>query len=102
MSYVIDAASKIQERQLEAVTKGQESVLKLVKKVAELAEGAPKAPEQVQNALSPVTGVLGSPADYVRFIAESSSEWTSARLAFQDELVQVLAPAAGDSTADTI
>ena len=91
MSYVIDAATKIHDRQLEAITKGRGGVVKLVKRVAELAEGAPQAPAQVRSLLAPVTSVVGAPTNYVRFVAESSKQQTAALLAFQDEIVAALA-----------
>ena len=53
MSYVIDAASKINEVQLKAVTEGQNAVVELVRIAAEYIDRTPEAPEPVQKLVEP-------------------------------------------------
>jgi hypothetical protein len=102
MSYVIDAASKINEFQLKAVAEGQNAVVELVRKATEFIEGTPEAPESVQKLVEPIESVVGGPAELVRSIAESNKEWAQAWLDFHTRISEVLTPvaesAAGEPT----
>lgn len=94
MSYVIDAASKINEYQLKAVTEGQNAVVELVRKATEYFERVPEAPEPVHKLVEPIESVVGRPAELVRSFAESNKEWTQAWLDFHTKISEVLAPVA--------
>ncbi len=94
MSYVIEAASKINEYQLKAVTEGQDAVVELVRKATEYFDRTSEAPESVQKLVESVESVVGRPAELVRSIAESNKEWTQAWLDFHTRISEVLAPVA--------
>jgi hypothetical protein len=94
MSYVIDAASKINELQLKVVTEGQDAVVELVRKATEFIDRTSVAPEPVQKLLEPVESIVGGPAELVRSIAQSNKEWTQAWLDFHTKVSEVLAPVA--------
>lgn len=98
MSYVIDAASKINEFQLKSVIEGQNAVVDLVRKVTEYVDRAPEAPEPVQKLVEPIESVVGAPAELVRSFAQSNSEWAQAWLDFHNKISEVLTPV-GDSAA---
>jgi hypothetical protein len=102
MPYVIDAASKINEFQLKAVTEGQNAVVELVRKATEYIDRTPEASKPVQKLVEPIESVVGSPAEWVRSIAQSNKEWTQAWLDFRTRISEVLAPvaesAAGEPT----
>ncbi len=64
MSYVIDAANKISDLQLKAVTEGQETgVVEFVRTAAEFVDRAPSAPESVQKLVEPIESVVGGPTE---------------------------------------
>jgi hypothetical protein len=98
MPYVIDAASKINEFQLKAVTEGQNAVVEMVRNATEYIDRTPKAPKPVQKLVEPIESVVGSPAEWVRSIAQSNKEWTQAWLDFHTRIFEVLTPVA-DSAA---
>jgi hypothetical protein len=102
MPYVIDAASKINEFQLKAVTEGQNAVVEMVRKATEYIDRAPEAPKPVQKLVAPIESVVGSPAELFRSIAQSNKEWTQAWLDFHARISEVLTPvaesAAGEPT----
>ena len=94
MPSVIDAASKINEFQLRAVTEGQNAVVELVRKATKYIDRAPMAPEPVQKLVEPIESLVGSPAELFRFIAQGNKDWTQAWLDFHTRISEVLTPAA--------
>jgi len=99
MSYVIDAASKINEFQLNAVTQGQNAVVELVRQATEYIDRTPEAPEPFQKLVEPIESVVGRPAELIRSIAQSNQQWTQAWLDFHTKISEVIAPVA-ESAAD--
>ena len=99
MSYVIDAANKINDLQLKAVTEGQNVVVEFVRTAAEFVDRALGAPESVQKLVEPIGSVVGGPTEFVRAIAQSNNEWAQAWLDFNNRISEVLTPAA-ESAAD--
>jgi hypothetical protein len=93
MSYVIDAASKLNEIQLKAVIEGQDAVVELVRKATEYIDRTSEAPEPVQKLVEPFESVVGDPAELVRSIAQSNKEWAQAWLDFHTKISEVLTPA---------
>jgi hypothetical protein len=100
MSYVIDAASKINEVQLKAVTEGQNAVVELVRIAAEYIDRTPEAPEPVQKLVEPIEFVGGGPAELVLSIAQSNQEWALAWLDFHTRTSEVLTPVAESATGE--
>ena len=78
MSYVIDAANKINDLQLKAVTDGQNAVVEFVRTAAEFVDRAPSAPESVQKLVEPIESVVGGPTEFVRSIAQNNNDWAQA------------------------
>ena len=99
MPYVIDAANKISDLQLKAVTEGQNAVVEFVRTAAEFIDRAPSAPESVQKLVEPIESVVGGPNEFVRSIAQNNNEWAQAWLDFNNRISEVLTPAA-ESAAD--
>ncbi len=99
MSYVIDAANKISDLQLKAVTEGQNAVVEFVRTAAEFVDRAPSAPESVQTLVESVESVVGGPTEFVRSIAQNNNEWAQAWLDFNNRIAEVLT-AAAESAAD--
>jgi hypothetical protein len=99
MSYVIDAAGKVNEVQLKVVTEGQDAVVELVKKVTAYVDRAPEAPEAVQKLLEPFEGFVGTPAELVESIAQANNEWAANWLDFHNRISEVLAPVAQSAAA---
>ena len=100
MSYVIDAASKINEVQVKAVTEGQNAVVELVRKATEYIDRTPEAPEPVQKLVEPIESVVGGPAELVLSIAQSNKEWAQAWLDFHTRISEVLTPVAESAAAE--
>ena len=98
MPYVIDAASKINEYQLKAVTEGQNAVVELVRKATEYIDRTPEASKPVQKLVEPIESVVGSPAEWVRSIAQSNKEWTQAWLDFHTRISEALTPDSKSAT----
>src|SRR4051794_39252650 len=94
MSYVIDAANKINDLQLKVVTEGQNAVVDFVKTAAEFVDRSYGAPESVQKLVEPIESVIGGPAELVRSIAESNNEWAQAWVDFNNRISEVLTSAA--------
>ena len=99
MPYVIDAANKISDLQLKAVTEGQNAVVEFVRTAAEFIDRAPGAPESVQKLVESVESGVGAPNEFVRSIAQNNNEWAQAWLDFNNRISEVLTPAA-ESAAD--
>jgi hypothetical protein len=99
MSYVIDAASKINDLQLKAVIEGQNAVVEFARTAAEFVDRAPGATESVQKLVEPIESVVGGPTEFVRSIAQSNNEWAQAWLDFNNRISEVLTQAA-ESAAD--
>jgi hypothetical protein len=95
MSYVIDAANKINDLQLKAVTEGQNAVVDFVKTAAAFVDRAHGAPESVQKLVEPIESVIGGPTELVRSIAGSNHEWAQAWGDFNSRISEVLTSAAG-------
>jgi hypothetical protein len=94
MSYVIDAANKINDLQLKAVTEGQNAVVDFVKTAAEFVDRAHGAPDSVQKLVEPIESVIGGPTELVRSIAQSNNEWAQAWVDFNNRISEVLTSAA--------
>lgn len=94
MPYVINAANKISDLQLKAVTEGQNVVVEFVRTVAEFIDRAPSAPESVQKLVEPIESAVGGPNDFVRAIAQNNNDWAQAWLDFTNRIAEVLTPAA--------
>jgi len=94
MSYVIDAANKISDLQLKAVTEGQNAVVEFVRTAAEFIDRAPGAPVSVQKLVEPLESVVGGPNEFLRSIAQNNNEWAHAWLDFNNRITEVLTPAA--------
>ena len=99
MPYVIDAANKISDLQLKAVTEGQNAVIEFVRTAAEFIDRAHGAPESVQKLVESVESVVGAPNEFARSIAQNNNEWAQAWLDFNNRISEVLTLAA-ESAAD--
>lgn len=93
MSTVINLLSTIHQRQLATVQKGQETVLGVLGRTAQVLDKTPRPPERVQTGLTTITSRAGSPSDYVRYAVSSSKDWAHAREVFQDGVLGLFSPA---------
>ena len=81
MPYVINAANKISDLQLKAVTEGQNAVVEFVRTAAEFVHRAPGAPESVQKLVEPIESVVGGPTEFARSIAQNDRQRVGAGVA---------------------
>ena len=94
MSQVLELITKVQDKQLAVVGKGQQGLVKVAGGVADA-----KSKLQVKLPVSgfasdlaqKVESVLGSPVDHLRHGAEVTMQWAEQSRAFQNELADVLA-----------
>ena len=102
MSVVLDAASKVHQKQLDAATRSQGLVLKAVDTVTGLADSlkakAPQLPEQVagpvEKATAPVEKVLGSRGELKAYVARSTQDWLEVQQSFQRAVISAVLPVA--------
>lgn len=99
MSYVIDATRKINEFQLQVAANGQNAVVEIVKLATEFADRRPDALRPLYKLVEPVEAVVGTPAEFVRSIAENNAEWSQQWLDFHTKISEVVAPATAPTTA---
>ncbi|MEO3761396.1 hypothetical protein ABGB19_24350 [Mycobacterium sp. B14F4] len=92
MSYVTDAASKINEFQLKIVAEGQDTVVELVKQATGYLDRKQEAPRAVQDVVEPFESLVGNPAEVFHSIAENNKEWAHAWLDFHTRISEVLTP----------
>lgn len=103
MSYALDAASRLHERQVEAATRVQDLMVKAVDSLVSLRNKAPEPPERVVAPLEkisgPVSKVIGSPSEFASYVARSTREWTELQQKFQESIISVALPKEEASTA---
>ena len=105
MSVVLDAASKVHQKQLHAAAKSEDLVLKVIGKVSGLTDSvkakAPKLPEQVagpvEKVIAPVEKVLGTRSDLKAYVARSTQDWLEVQQSFQRAVVSAVLPVASAS-----
>jgi hypothetical protein len=98
MSYVIDAAGKVHDKQVAAATKSQDLFVKVVEKVAGLRDRAPQAPEAlkvvvgpIQKVTAPVAKVFGDRTEVVEYVNGSVRDWIGVQQSFQNQLLDAVA-----------
>jgi hypothetical protein len=94
MSYLINAARKMDDRQLQVASDSQNVVVDLAKKVASYADRAPGMPGPFHKLVEPIESVFGSPTEFIRSVVESNRQWTEAWLDFSTKISDVFTPVA--------
>ena len=98
MTYTIETATKIHDRQVAAVSTLQSLLLKAVETLSGLTEKAPKAPEKLTSTLdevtAPVTKIVGTPSEVQAYAVASSRDWIEVQHKFQTALLDAVYPAA--------
>jgi len=93
MSYAVDAAAKLHDRQVEAATKMQNLVVKAADGLAGLRDKAPETPERIAAPLGKVTGpvtkVVGSPSEVAAYVAQSGRDWVELQQKFAESLFEI-------------
>jgi hypothetical protein len=99
MSLVLDAMSTVHTKQIDAVTKSGDLVVKATEKAASTVEGlrakAPQAPAAVSGPLAritaPVAKVVGTPADFASYFAQSTRDWAAVQQKLTNATLDALA-----------
>ena len=98
MTYTIETATKIHDRQVAAVSTLQSLLLKAVETLSGLTDKAPKAPEKLTSTLdevtAPVTKIVGTPSEVQAYAVASSRDWLEVQHKFQTALLDALSPSA--------
>ena len=98
MTYTIETATKIHDRQVAAVTTIQSLLVKAVETLSGLTDKAPKAPEKLSSTLdevtAPVTKIVGTPSEVQAYAVASSRDWLEVQHKFQTALLDAVAPSA--------
>ena len=95
MSYAVDAASKLHEKQLAAATKGQDLFVTVVEKVTDLREKAPRsstvtgALEGLDKLVAPITKFVGSRAEVTEYVTRTAREWLALQQQFQARILGI-------------
>ncbi len=92
MSYVIDAAKKINAFQVQFAKESQNAIVELVKSNVEYIDQRPEAAEPVRKLVETLASVVGSPVELIRTIAEGNKEWAQIWLDFHTNISDALAP----------
>ena len=98
MTYTIETATKIHDRQVAAVNTLQSLLLKAVETLSGLTDKAPKAPEKLSSTLdgiaAPLTKLVGSPSEVRAYAVASSRDWLEVQHKFQTALLDAVSPSA--------
>jgi hypothetical protein len=100
MSVILEAASKVHQKQLDAAARSEDLVLKAFGKVRDLASSlqakAPSLPEQVagpvEKVTAPVQKVVGSRSELRAYVTKSTKDWLEVQQSFQRALVSAVLP----------
>ena len=96
MSYTIDTATKLHDRQVAAVSAVQSLLLKAADSLSGLTDKAPKAPEKLsstlEEAVAPVTKIVGTPTEVQAYAVASSRDWIEVQHKFQTALLDAMSP----------
>ncbi|MET0740031.1 MAG: hypothetical protein ABWZ26_00575 [Candidatus Nanopelagicales bacterium] len=94
MSYAVDAASKLHEKQLAAATKGQELFVTVVEKVGDLRGKAPKAPasvtDQLDKLVAPITKIVGTRSEVTEYVTRTAREWLALQQQYQARVLDIV------------
>lgn len=97
MSYTVETATMIHDRQVAAARTVQSLMVEAAKSMTELTDKAPKAPEKlsskVRGVVSPLTKVVGTPSEVQAYAAASSREWLEVQHKFQTALLDAMSAA---------
>ena len=98
MSYTIDTATKIHDRNVAAVSAVQSLLVKAVDTLSGLTDKAPKAPEKLSSTLdevaAPLTRLVGTPSEVQTYAVASSRDWLEVQHKFQAALLDAVSPSA--------
>jgi hypothetical protein len=96
MSYVFDAATKIHDRQVAAVSAVQSLLVQAVETLSALTDEAPKVPEKLSSTLdgvaAPVAKLVGTPSEMQTYAVASSRNWLDVQHKFQTALLDAMSP----------
>jgi hypothetical protein len=91
MSYAVDAATKLHQKNIEVATKVQDLIVEAVEKLVDLREKAPKAPSAVTDKLddlaAPMTKIFGTRTEVREYITQTAREWVELQQKFQTRLL---------------
>ena len=98
MPVAIDTATKLHEKQVNAVTRSQDLVVSAVEKVAAAVQGlrakSPTVPDAVSGPLetvaAPLTKVVGDKSDVTAYLTRSVRDWADSQQKFQAAVLGVL------------
>ena len=98
MTYTIDTATKVHDRQVAAVSAVQSLVVKAVESLSGLTDQAPKAPEKLSSTLvevaGPLTKMVGTPSEVQAYAVARSRDWLEVQHKFQKALLNAVSPSA--------
>ena len=93
MSYTIDTATKLHERQVAAVDTIQSNVVRALDVLTSVRSKAPQAPEKLTDAVhkvaAPLTKVVGTPDEVQSYAVASTRDWLKVQHNFQAALLDV-------------
>jgi len=96
MSYTIDSATKLHERQVAAVDTIQSNVIKALDVLTNARSKAPQAPAKLTDAVNkvaaPLTKVVGTPDEVQAYAVASTRDWLKVQHNFQASLLDAVFP----------
>jgi predicted outer membrane protein len=94
MSYTVDTATEIYDRQVAAVSAVQSLLVQAVGTLSELADKAPKVPEKLSSTLDdvagPLTEIVGTPSEVQAYAVARSRDWLEVQHKFQTALLDAV------------
>ena len=94
MSYTIDTATEIHQRQVAAVETLQSTLVKAVDVLTDVRSKAPEAPEQLTDAArkvaAPLIKVVGTPSELQAHAVAISRDWLKVQSTFQNALLDAV------------
>ena len=98
MSYTIDTATEIHNRQVAAAETLQSTVIKAVDVLTDVRTKAPEVPEQLtdaaQKVAAPLTKLVGTPSELQAHAVAISRDWLKVQSKFQSALLDAVFPSA--------
>jgi hypothetical protein len=91
MSYTVDTATKVHDRQIAAAGTFHSLLIKAVDALSGLADNAPQLSSRVDKFAAPVTKIVGTPSEVQAYAVASVRDWIDVQHKFQTGLLDAVA-----------